>query len=45
MRWWLPLLRQLSQSPLEVIEAALDVVQLGEELERIFPADGVTGGE
>ena len=33
------LLGQLSQPPLQVIEAALDVVQLREELECDLPAD------
>ena len=37
------LLGQLSQPPLQVIEAALDVVQLGQELQRVLPADGVPG--
>jgi hypothetical protein len=37
------LLRQLPQPPLEVVETALDVVQLSEELERLLPADGVRG--
>ena len=36
-------LSQLPQPPLEGVEAALDVAQLGEELERVLPADGVSG--
>jgi hypothetical protein len=39
----LRLLCQLPQPSLEVVEPALDVVQLGEELERLLPADGVAG--
>ena len=31
------------QPPLEVVEAALDVAQFGEELERVLPADSVPG--
>ena len=39
----LPLLRQLPQPSLEGVEAALDVAELGQELERILRADGVAG--
>ena len=36
-------LRQLPQPPLEVVEAALDLAQLGEELKRVLPAEGIPG--
>jgi hypothetical protein len=39
----LPLLGQLPQPPLEIVEAALDVAQLAEQPQRILPADGVPG--
>jgi hypothetical protein len=39
----LPLSCQLPQPLLEVVEAALDVAELGEEVQRFLPADGVTG--
>jgi len=34
---------QHAQPPVEVVEAALDVMELGQELERLLPADGVPG--
>jgi hypothetical protein len=39
----LPLLGQLSQPPLKVVEAALDVVEFAKELKCVLPADRVPG--